>query len=713
MDGYEPNRGDGMALLGKRTAVQGGLGTLCLLLCLFLSLLGSTRVTWAQGALGPGDFTVQVRNGGPLICEGGEPVRARMFYGAHFPIRLDAGPDVETLAAAAPEFQPGGEFDAQVKLAAESGVPFITFDVPVWPTAEAGGASEEPEPDCSVLDRMCEQVLAAYPGAKLIPRVYVNASTAWLDAHPEEEILRLNRDGTVYHPGKPRYDRCASAASRVYRRAAAHLLEKTVRHLEARFGASFAGIHPAGQNSCEWFTPMTWADCRFGYSVCERQAFRAFAAAKYSTDEALQRAWGQPSVTRETADVPSLELWAKSEAEVWLDVARNPQFQQILDFNEWAQHEMTDTVLALSAAARRGMTRPKLVLVFYGYTFEFAAVPNGPAKSAHYDLRRILRSPDVDLICSPLSYFERGLQGSAKIMLPAESVLLAGKLYVQEDDTRTPRTKEPFFLASNVGASTTEELQRLMYRNTRQASQRNYGSWWMDLGGSGWYNDPAYWEPMKELRALDEAALKNPTPYRPAIGLFVDERSMQATSHCGMTGSVYRLRQVLGQTGEPYGQYLLDDLLEGRTPWVRVCILPAAMRLSVAQRAALREILRTKTVIWLNEPGILDEQRGSGLVKQPEKDDRSSAASSEFRFLTELTGFEVEPVSGETPQSRQLAIRVQPGDEVWSRFPDGRASVVFRPASAEGLGASVYVGLTDLPLEVLQKVLRNEGGGQY
>ena len=36
-----------------------------------------------------------------------------------------------------------------------------------------------------------------------------------------------------------------------------------------------------------------------------------------------------------------------------------------------------------------------LILFFYGYVFEFAAVPNGPATSGHYALRRVLDSPDI------------------------------------------------------------------------------------------------------------------------------------------------------------------------------------------------------------------------------------------------------------------------------------------------------------------------------
>ena len=51
----------------------------------------------------------------------------------------------------------------------------------------------------------------------------------------------------------------------------------------------------------------------------------------------------------------------------------------------------------------------KLVMFFYGYVFEFGAIANGAGMSGHYALRQVLKSPDIDVLCSPISYFDRGL----------------------------------------------------------------------------------------------------------------------------------------------------------------------------------------------------------------------------------------------------------------------------------------------------------------
>ena len=107
------------------------------------------------------------------------------------------------------------------------------------------------------------------------------------------------------------------------------------------------------------------------------------------------------------------------------------------EFARFQQSEMADHVAALTAACRRGTAGGKLVVFFYGYVFEFGAIVNDPSTSGHYALRRVLNCPDIDVLCSPISYFDRGLGQSGPAMTAAESVALAGKMWLSEDDTRT------------------------------------------------------------------------------------------------------------------------------------------------------------------------------------------------------------------------------------------------------------------------------------
>jgi hypothetical protein len=133
-----------------------------------------------------------------------------------------------------------------------------------------------------------------------------------------------------------------------------------------------------------------------------------------------------------------------------------------------------------------------VVVFFSGYLFKFSAASTGPSVSGHYALRRLLDSPDIDVLCSPISYFDRGLGQSAPAMTAAESVALAGKMWLFEDDTRTYLGSGNFPGAFDA-VNTLEDTNKELIRNVGQEAVRNFATWWMDLGATGWFNDPRMW----------------------------------------------------------------------------------------------------------------------------------------------------------------------------------------------------------------------------
>ena len=98
---------------------------------------------------------------------------------------------------------------------------------------------------------------------------------------------------------------------------------------------------------------------------------------------------------------------------------------------------MADLICESAHAVKQATGGRKLVLFFYGYLFEFADLQMAGTNSGHYDLRKVLDCPDIDFLCSPISYYDRSTDGTAPAMTAAESVALAGKIWVMEDDTST------------------------------------------------------------------------------------------------------------------------------------------------------------------------------------------------------------------------------------------------------------------------------------
>lgn len=589
---------------------------------------------------------------------------------------------------------PPGRYESQIRLAANVGVDLVSFPIPMpWP---APGEAE----DWSAVDEACAQVLRANPRALLLPRMGMDPPPWWQKAHPDDVMQWEDgrRDAAV-------------VASPVYRREAAARLAALVTHLEQSFGDHVAGYHPCGQNTGEWFYHDTWKRPLNGYAPADLAAWRVWLRGHYGDVEKLRRAWSDQAATFGTARVPTPA--ARHAAPSGL--LRDPQSERpLIDWAQFQQDAMADCVLELAHAARTASQGRKLVVFFYGYVFEFGAIENGPATAGHYALRRALDCPDIDVLCSPISYNDRGIGQSAPAMSAAESVALAGKLWLNEDDTHT-------FLATGTQpgwqehAPSLEATNHELLRNLAQESFRNFGTWWMDLGATGWFDHPGMWAVMEKMRAVDEAMLKTPAPYRPEVAAVIDERPMWRVAAGGPRVTrpcVYDARIGLGRMGAPYGQYLLDDVAEGRVG-AKLYVFLNAWCLDAEQRSKLLAATRGATRVWCYAPGA-------------HEDERPAPPSA----LRELTGFDLRPVSlpsaiatptaagkrlgltaalgVETPVRPLFAAADARGDEVLATYPDGSAAVALRRTPT---GPSLFVGVPGLPSELLR--LAADAGGVH
>ena len=591
---------------------------------------------------------------------------------------------------------PPGPFEAQVRMAATAGVDFVSFPIDMpWP------APGEPA-NWKAADNLCSQILDANPRALLLPRFGADPPDWWRKAHPDEAMTW--EDGSRQHHGV--------VASQLYRREAAARVAALVEHLENTFGDHMAGYHPCGQNTGEWFYQDTWGKLLNGYAPADTNAWRAWLRAQYSTDAALQTAWHDPEATLDSAGVPEPARRRASPNGILRDPATE---KALIDFAEFQQQAMADLVWELAHAVRQASHGRKLVVFFYGYLFEFGTIRLGPSTSGHYGLRRVLDCPDIDMLCSPISYFDRGIGGSAPAMTATESVALAGKMWLCEDDTRT-YLGSGNFAGQFDGAKDQAETLTLLRRNVAEEATRNFATWWMDLGMTGWFNDSRLWEEMKRLDALDRVFLQKPIPYRPQVAVVIDERSMIETSANAWPvtdQAIYQVRRPLGRMGAPYGQYLLDDVARGRVH-SKLYVFLNAWHLSSAQRHALQNATRGACRVWCYAPGSHDRDQTS------------------IQAMQELTGFRLVPVSPArawatpTALGKQLGLQTPFGveapvtplfgaadaspSEILATYPDGSAAVALRKTRG---GHSLFKGAPGLTSELLRLAARKAGVHLY
>ena len=589
-----------------------------------------------------------------------------------------------------------GVFEEQVALARDAGVDFVSLPVPMpWPRPGE-------ETDYSATDSVCRNVLRVNPNALLLPRVGMEPPKWWKDQFPDHVM--------VWEDGPQ--PQGVAVASAQYRKDAAAALAAFVRHLEQTFGKNVAGYHPCGHNTGEWFYRRTWERKYSGYAPVTKAAWRAWLRDRYGSEAAFRKAWNNPTASFDTVEPPTPEERHANPGGIFrLPASERP----IVDFNRFQQEAMADCVLALARSVRHASQGQKLSVFFYGYVFEFSAAMTGPAISGHYGLRRVLGSPDIDILCSPISYNDRGFGESAPAMTAAESVTRAGKLWLYEDDTATYLSSGTF-PGHNERVDTFEGSNNQLLRNVGQEACRNFATWWMDLGGTGWFNDPRFWDTMKALEALDDPLTSRPRSFRPPVAAVVDEDSMMwvaETGHRVTRPLLYEGRAVFARAGVPFGQYLLDDVVNGRVDTAGVKVFLNAWHIDEATRTKLLKQTEDKLRVWCYAPGFLGGEPGdlsgvqqlTGFQLYRLRDELPPIATP--TAAGKMLGLEDE-LSVKDPIAPLFAVSDAAPAEVLATYRDGSVAVAIRE-DADGTGASVFVGVPNLSPTFLRGLAKRAG----
>jgi len=645
----------------------------------------SCAALWSAAALSilcltaaSADLTAQVRatGSGPRLFINGEPRCPTILY-----VSLFHDDDLTRIA------------QSEIADAVKAGVDIISFVIWGLPWFRDGEAADFSKHD---VDVWVDKVLAANPNALLLPRFPTDwPPDWWREAHPDDvmQFADGKRDGP------------ASIHSLAWRRDAATQVATLVRHLEAKYGDHMVGYHPCGQTSAEWFYEGMWDGRLASFEGVATEGFRRFLRGRYGTDAALRAAWHAPGVTLETAPVPTAD-----ERTACSGSLRDPATQQaVVDFSEFINLDMADAVAAMCHAVKE-VTPTKLAVAFYGYDFELASAPRGLASSGHLGLARLLRSPDVDILCSPVTYGDRQPGGGGFLMSPVDSVLRSGKLWLTEDDTRTHLSAPDAFPGR---CADVRETRGVLTRNFAHTLSRGAAVWWMDISGRGWFAGDEMWSDLSRLHGAYADALPALEPYAPQIAVIVDERSTHyvAPSPLITAPLMDGFRRQWYRIGAPVGVYLLDDLLAGRVPAARMYIMLNAFRLDGDQLAALRDraCRDGRTVVWMYAPGIVrDGELSPGRISEATRIALEGTASGDGELVIDRTGQRFSADHGRLEPTLAVA---DPRAHVLARYASGGQAAI----ASKGVGdwTSVYCGTLQMPANLLRRVAEQAGVHVY
>lgn len=496
----------------------------------------------------------------------------------------------------------------QVELAARNGFHIYSMPFINWPWIGDGD-------DFSASDHTLDRFIEVDPQAMFILRIWVEPPhnwSGWKDAPQNERILYA--DGTRSLP---------SVASEYYWKKFEQSLRRLISRYEySSYGKKILAYHVGGQNTTEWFHEG-YREKGPDYSEVNQRRFRKWLGDKYVSDEALAMAWGDASLKLEEATIPQIapgsfpigSVTAKGKEDV-LTFFMPPGDGNWIDFSEYNSDIIADRIIASAKTIKEVTQGRKLAVAFYGYTFELCA-----SFSGHDAMHRILRCPEIDVLAAPLSYQPRKGRlagGMSAAMTAIDSVAAHGKLWINENDTRTHLVAADYEIPSwmplelygiDKGTKTPEETLGILERDFALLVVHRVGTWWMDVVAGGAFNSPRLWQMLKERGALYREVYDNPVPYHPDVAVIVDERSILHVKDLWdvRQNVLTNLRNACAESGAAVGYYYLDDFIEGITPPCEAYVFANAFYLVDEQIEAIHARLNREraTAIWQYAPGFL------------------------------------------------------------------------------------------------------------
>ena len=577
-------------------------------------------------------------------------------------------------------------YGQQVQLARDAGVRIYSFGITMpWP--KPGGAPDFSQTDCAI-----QYTLTHDPDALLLPRFGMAPPGWWLEEHPDDKML--------FDDGKTEG---WSMASEAWREQMQPHLRALVRHCEAKYGDHMLGYHPCGQHTGEWFYFRSWEPRLGDFSRAMSRGFRKWAQSKYWTTEALRRAWQDEAITFDQIAVPTKEEQLRTD----LGFFRDPRTERkVVDYFEYKQIAMEEPLEIMARVIKEETKRKKLVCLFYGYTFDMHGIPRGPQTSGHLAMSRLVNSPDVDILCSPISYRDRQLGGAGCFMSAVDSVRGGGKLWLNEDDTRTYLTPK----GAGFGRLATRQGTFWVHqRNFAQLWPRRLACWYMDLGNAGWLNGKDIWDHLAPMQRFYQRRIDAPSKWRPEVALIVDEVSPCYTKCTRDLHSplVYQMRSQFFRLGAPFGIYLLSDLVEGRIPPMKAYFFANCFHLDAAQRAAVKNATHGKTAVWFYGGGFLSDRAFEGNLRDAIGMALTRGKPQAGRVTPQAGGEGladgVAKEFGTNTVLDPLWVVSETGVEAVGRYRDGGVAVAAKRGQD---GLRVYIGALHCPAKLMRNVLK-------
>jgi hypothetical protein len=490
------------------------------------------------------------------------------------------------------------------QLFARCRVHLLQVNMGLWPAA-ADGADP-----AAAWDTVLATALRGNPEARFWIRLGVEPPAWWLAAHPDEAQVHHDEHNDERFLWRVAY------TGPCWRAETAARLERFVAHMEAHWGERVWCYHPCAGDCGEW--AYSWKPVLSGYAPAQTAAWREWLRTRYPDDAALRMAWGDPGARVATAEPPPrparLRPRAWPPASHLIDPATERAQVDWLHFHGYVQ---ADALAVLAAALRRALAhvgRQKLIGAFHGYHIWPYGSAYGACNTGFSDLDPVLRSPDIDVLCTPLAYIHRNPGGVYSHHNLAASIRLHGKLFCAEDDTFTHRAAwTPWRYCCRDAPETVQILRR----NLAGALADGGGQWWMDHDSARWYCDAELEAGVAGMRRLaDNALARDRSPCAEVVFVTHEASFRLLRQDPALIDLLWPKQQTeLMRLGAPVDFVRVRDLAlaerSGDLARWKLAVVAGCLWLDAAERDLLRRTLLRdgRHVLSLHGQGICDGAR--------------------------------------------------------------------------------------------------------
>lgn len=464
----------------------------------------------------------------------------------------------------------------------------------------------------NAVDAMLLSTLEGNPDAKLIIAIDLNAPQWWLDANPGELAALAN--------SKPERTN-VSFASEKWKQEAGQIMLQAIDYMMAQpYANNIIGFKITGGYTLEW---NWWAtsgvyDDVGDFSECGITAFRAWLTEKYGTDQALQLAYGDKTVTLATAMPPSAALRSDDYLDTVITVQDHPQ---MMDYEMYMADLKADTIEYFCKLVKKHIENRLIVGTYAGYFFAGGGYEFSSAVANHY-YQRILQSENIDFVKTPWMYGMREIGESAQFMGPVDSLDLYGKLWIVEDDTRLNLQRMDGNQDDNAAVGWTRNYQQSVEQIKRNFSYilgKGMGVSFYNLMWN-FYDDDQYYSVISCMKEEMLESLYVANEETAQIAVFVDGESQMLIPYeeehlnSVLYVSVFREQlKELGYIGAPYDIYLLDDLAAGLVPEHKVNIFLATNLMTEQERAAVEGLKKNGNILLFQFTDAISDGKRTDL----------------------------------------------------------------------------------------------------